>query len=171
MGPPPFQKSLVPLPNVSACLSVCLLCVSLSICLSACLSAFCLYVRMYYIYIYVSVPYPAICVGCQFFDKHSEEKNRCAAGESGAVLQALPSGVQGQNPGHFWLFCILNSSKHCSLGSATRNVDESLHQKSALFSIWGFEFGITNRYASFKIALDTALCMYVCIFVCIYVSI
>ena len=117
------------------------------------------------------MPYPAICVGCRFFDEHSEEKNCCAARESGAVLQALPSGVQGQNPGNFWLFCILNSSKHCSLGSATRNVDESLHQKSALFSIWEFEFGITNRYTSFKIALDTALCMYVCMYLCIHLCI
>ena len=31
------------------------------------------------------------------------------------------------------------------------------HKKSTLLSIWGFEFGIPNRYTSFKIALDTAL--------------
>ena len=60
------------------------------------------------------------------------------------------------------LFCILNSSKHCSLRSATRNVDESLHQKLTLLSVWGFEFGIPIRYTDFKIALDTALLVYVC---------
>ena len=33
-----------------------------------------------------SVPYPAIFLGCRFFDERSEEKNRCAARESGAAL-------------------------------------------------------------------------------------
>ena len=75
----------------------------------------------------------------------------------GSLGRHCKSGVQGQNPGNFWLFCILNSSKHRSLGSATRNADKSLHQKSTLLSIWGFEFGIPNPYPSFKIALDTAL--------------
>ena len=70
------------------------------------------------------------------------------------ALEALPSRVQGRNPGNFCLFCILNSSKHCSLGSVTRNVDKSLHQKSILLNIWGFEFGIPNWYIGFKIALD-----------------
>ena len=50
----------------------------------------------------------------------------------------------------------MNSSKHRSLGSATRNVDESLHQKSTFLSVWEFEFGIPNRYTDFKIALDTS---------------
>ena len=58
---------------------------------------------------------------------------------------------------NFWPFCVLKSSKHRSLCSATRNVEESLHQKSTLLSVWRFEFGIANRYTSFKIALDTAL--------------
>ena len=31
-------------------------------------------------------------------------------------------------PPQDWLFCILNSSKHCSCGSATTNGEESLHQ-------------------------------------------
>ena len=60
----------------------------------------------------------------------------------------------------FWLFHILNSSKHHSLGSVTRNVDKSLHQKSTLLSVWGFEFGIPNRYTGFEIALDMALITY-----------
>ena len=33
-------------------------------------------------------------------------------------LQALPSGVQGQSIRRIWLFCILDSSKHRSHGSA-----------------------------------------------------
>ena len=33
-----------------------------------------------------TVPYPAIFGGCRFFDGRSEEKNRCAAGESAAAL-------------------------------------------------------------------------------------
>ena len=28
------------------------------------------------------------------------------------ALQALPSGIQGRSPEKFWLFCIVNSSKH-----------------------------------------------------------
>ena len=72
-------------------------------------------------------------------------------------LCCKPVESKGQNPGNFWLFCVLNSSKHHSLGSATRNTDKSLHQKSTLLSTWGFEFGIPNRYTGFKIALDMAL--------------
>ena len=34
----------------------------------------------------LSVLYAAILGGCWFFDGLSEEKNRCAAGESGAAL-------------------------------------------------------------------------------------
>ena len=34
----------------------------------------------------LAVLYPAIFWGCRFFDKRSEEKNRCATGESGAAL-------------------------------------------------------------------------------------
>ena len=75
----------------------------------------------------------------------------------GQRCKPSPVGSMGKTLGIFWLFCILNSSKHCSLGSATRNADESLHQKSTLLSVWGFEFEIPNRYTSFKIALDTAL--------------
>ena len=84
---------------------------------------------------------------------------RCASGESGRAgsLKALVSGVSGQNPGKFWLFCILNSSKHGSRRTATTNGGESSHQKSTLLRIWGSEFGIPNRYTGFKIALDTAL--------------
>ena len=109
------------------------------------------------------VLYPAIFFwggegGCRFFDERSKEENHCAAGKFGATLQALPSGVQGRNPGNFWLFCLLNSSKHRCLGSGTRDfVDESLHQKSTLLSIWGFEFVIPNWYTGFKKALDMAL--------------
>ena len=40
---------------------------------------------------------------------------------------------------------------------ALRQVDESLHLKLTLLSVWGFEFGIPNRYTIFKIAPDTAL--------------
>ena len=36
--------------------------------------------------IIITVPYPAIFGGCRFFDDRSKEKNRCAAGESGAAL-------------------------------------------------------------------------------------
>ena len=68
-----------------------------------------------------------------------------------------PVGSRGKTLECFWLFCILNSSKHHSLGSATRNFDESLPQKSTLLSVQGFEFGIPNWYTSFKIALDRAL--------------
>ena len=68
-------------------------------------------------------------------------------GSLGQHYKPSPVGSRGQNPGNFWLFCILNSSKHHSLGSATKNIDESL------------QFGIPSRYTGFKIALDTALIM------------
>ena len=38
-----------------------------------------------------SVPYPAIFLGCQFFDEPSKEKNHCAAGDSGGILANLDS--------------------------------------------------------------------------------
>ena len=66
--------------------------------------------------IVISVPYSAIFYWCRFFDEVSEEKNRCVAGESAGALWALLTGVQERRPRKFWLFCILNSSKHCSLG-------------------------------------------------------
>ena len=85
-------------------------------------------------------------------------------GSLGRHCKPSPVRSRGQNPGNAWLFCVLNSSKHRSLGSATRNVDESLHQKSTLLSVWGFEFRILNWYTGFKIALDTSLfskCLFV----------
>ena len=60
--------------------------------------------------------YLAIFGRCRFFDKVSEEKNHCVAGESVEVLWVLLTGVQERRPRKFWLFCILNSSKHCSHG-------------------------------------------------------
>ena len=51
--------------------------------------------------------------------------------------QALPSGVQGQIPEKFWLFCILNSSKHCPCGSATTNGDESFTLHFHIFESLG----------------------------------
>ena len=55
----------------------------------------------------------------------------------GGVLEAPPSGFLGQSSRKLWLFCILNSSKHHSCGSATTNGDESLNQKSTLLRVWG----------------------------------
>ena len=53
------------------------------------------------------------------------------------IPQALPSGVQGQIPEKFWLFCILNGSKHCSCGSATTNGDESFTRHFYIFESVG----------------------------------
>ena len=78
-------------------------------------------------------------------------------GSLGQCCKPSPVGSRGQNPANFGLFSVLNSSKHGSLGSATKNVDESLHEKSTLLSVWGLEYGILNQYTAFKIALDTAL--------------
>ena len=102
-----------------------------------------------------TVLYPAIYGG--YLNERSEEKNHCAAGSLGRHCKPSPVGSRGETLEIFWLFCVLNSSKHCSLGSATRNVDKSLHQKSTLLSIWGVEFGIPNQYTTFKIALDMVL--------------
>ena len=69
----------------------------------------------------------------------------------------LGSGVQEQNLRKFWLFYILNSSKHGSGGSATvifLFLDELIF---TLLRVQGSEFGIPNRYTGFKIALDTAM--------------
>ena len=63
-----------------------------------------------------SVPYSAIFRGCRFFDKVSEEKNHFIAGESAGALWALLTGVQERRGRKFWLFCILNISKHSSRG-------------------------------------------------------
>lgn len=52
-------------------------------------------------------------LGVSVFNKHNKEKYHCAAEESGGIV----SGVQVQSPRKFWLFWILNSSKHCSRGS------------------------------------------------------
>ena len=78
-------------------------------------------------------------------------------GNLGRCCKPSPVVSRGETQDIFMLFCILNSSKHCCLGSVTRNVYKSLHQKSTLLSVRGFEFGTPNRYTSFKIALDMAL--------------
>ena len=57
--------------------------------------------------------------------------------ESMGGLQALPCGIQGWSREKFLIFCILNSSKHRSCGSATTNRDKSLQQKSTLLRVWG----------------------------------
>ena len=56
------------------------------------------------------VPYPAIFWGVSC----------CAAGKSGEGGRCSPPQW---GPGKETLFCILNSSKHCSYGSATTNGD------------------------------------------------
>ena len=43
----------------------------------------------------------------------------CSWGVLGHVV-ALPSRFHRGRPSKFWLFCILNSSKNCSCGSATK---------------------------------------------------
>ena len=48
----------------------------------------------------------------------------------------------------------MNSSKHRSRDSATANLDELIF---TLLIVPGCEFGISNRYAGFKTALDTTL--------------
>ena len=103
------------------------------------------------------MPYSAICLGCWFFDKHSEEKNRCAAGEPGGCPVSPPQWGPGVMPWN--ILAILHSkySKHCHRGSATTNGDESLHQKSTLLRVLGSEFGIPNWYTDFKIAQDTPM--------------
>ena len=77
--------------------------------------------------------------GCRFFDELSEEKNCPAAGESGGgggggSVSPRPCGPE-KFFGKFWLFCILNSSKRRFRDSATKNSDESLHQKSTRLGV------------------------------------
>ena len=45
-----------------------------------------------------------------------------------SCIQWGPEAKPPPPPPQDWLFCILNSSKHCSCGSATTNGEESLHQ-------------------------------------------
>ena len=49
-----------------------------------------------------------------------------------------PVGSRSKDLENFSLFCVLNSTKHRSRGSATTNVDESLHQKSIFLRNWGW---------------------------------
>lgn len=68
----------------------------------------------FFIYIYVCIQcFIHNFLGVSVFNKHNKEKYHCAAEESGGIV----SGVQVQSPRKFWLFWILNSSKHCSRGS------------------------------------------------------
>ena len=69
----------------------------------------------------------------------------------------LGSGDQGRSLRNVWLFCILNSSKHCPQGSATTNGGKSLHQKLTLLKLWGSEFWTPNQYTGFRIALNMTL--------------
>ena len=45
-----------------------------------------------------------------------------------SCIQWGPEAKPPPPPPQDWLFCILNSSKHCSCGSATTSGEESLHQ-------------------------------------------
>ena len=47
------------------------------------------------------VLYPAIFVGCQFFDERSEEKNSSAAGESGGHYKPYPVGSRDKTSENF----------------------------------------------------------------------
>ena len=79
----------------------------------------------------------------------------------------LPSELHGWSPGkHFWLFCILSCSKHCSRGSGRMNRDDSsiFRWIFTLLRVWGYEIGIPNQYTGFKTALDTALDLKQCFF-------
>ena len=58
-----------------------------------------------------AVPYPVIFWGCRFFGKRSEEKNRCAAGESwpgggigGWRCKLFPVGSRSEAPENIGYF-------------------------------------------------------------------
>ena len=78
-------------------------------------------------------------------------------GSLGECCKPSPVGSRDKAPENFGYLVFWTSSKHCSCHLVTANGDESLHQKSTLLRVWGSEFGISNLYTSFKIALDTAL--------------
>ena len=44
----------------------------------------------------MTASYSAIFWGCQFFGKRSEEKNRCAVGESGGRCKSSPVAFRGE---------------------------------------------------------------------------
>ena len=74
-------------------------------------------------YLLLTVPYPAIFWGCQFFDEHSEEINSCVAREFGRCCKLSSVGSRGEAPGSFGYFTFWNRSKHRCRGSATTNSD------------------------------------------------
>ena len=89
------------------------------------------------------------------------EKQLCSCKSS------LPSELHGWSPGkHFWLFCILSCSKHCSRYSGRMNGDDSsiFRWIFTLLRVWRYEIGIPNQYTGFKTALDTALDLKQCFF-------
>ena len=99
--------------------------------------------------------------GCWFFNKCSEEENCCTAVSRPSVV------LHGWSPGkHFWLFCILSCSKHCSRYSGRMNGDDSsiFRWIFTLLRVWRYEIGIPNQYTGFKTALDTALDLKQCFF-------
>ena len=106
------------------------------------------------------MPYPAIFWGCRLFDKRSEEKSRCAAGESGERCKPSPVGSRdkaSENCGYsaFW---IAQNIALVALGQRTLTIclflDELIF---ILLRVWWSRFGIPNRYISLRIALDTAV--------------
>ena len=95
-----------------------------------------------------SVPHPAIFGVCRFFDKHSEENNHCAAGESGVVL-ALPSGVQGQNPGNFGYFAFWIAQNITLLALRQGKLTKAYIRNQHLWAFAGLSLGFqTNIPAS-----------------------
>ena len=72
----------------------------------------------------------------------------------GVHCNPSPGWSRGEGPENFWLYCILNSSKHCGASAWTvvcLFLDELIFM---LLGVLGSEFGIPNWCTGFKIALD-----------------
>ena len=95
------------------------------------------------------VPCPAIFGGAGFFDERSEEKNCCAAGESGTGC-SKPSPV-GPDYFAFWITQNIAWTVICLF------LDELIF---TLLRVWGSQFRISNRYTDFKIAMNAALLLW-----------
>ena len=83
--------------------------------------------------------------GASFSTSVARRKTVVQLGSLGWCCKPSPVGSKGETLEIFGYFAFW--------------IAQNMALKSTLLSVWGFEFGIPNRYTGFKIALDTALAL------------
>ena len=102
--------------------------------------------------------------GAGFLTNAARRKSACAAdkagskcGDGGGCSILSPDGFRGEAPNNFGYFAFWVAQSIALVALIQRTVTKAYNRNQHFWEFGDFAFGISHRYAGFKIALDTAL--------------